>query len=108
MSFLLLSLSCSIYPDCPTDLPVADELGLPPDRELLVEDSLGTTLYRVWDCMEISWWTGAEPQKVVQIFEDHDACAGYDMKLPWSFISKASIEYAPLVNLSGFQAGKGR
>jgi hypothetical protein len=31
-----------------------------------------------------------------------------DMKLLWSFISKASIEYAPLVNLSGFQAGKGR
>jgi hypothetical protein len=31
-----------------------------------------------------------------------------DMKLPWSFISKTSIEYAPLVNLSGFQAGKGR
>jgi hypothetical protein len=30
------------------------------------------------------------------------------MKLLWSFISKASIEYAPLVNLSGFQAGKGR
>jgi hypothetical protein len=32
----------------------------------------------------------------------------FDMKLPWSFISKTSIEYAPLVNLSGFQAGKGR
>jgi hypothetical protein len=30
------------------------------------------------------------------------------MKLLWSFISKTSIEYAPLVNLSGFQAGKGR
>jgi hypothetical protein len=27
------------------------------------------------------------------------------MKLPWSFISKTSIEYAPLVNLSGFQSG---
>jgi arabinofuranosyltransferase len=32
----------------------------------------------------------------------------YDMKLLWSFISKTSIEYAPLVKLSGFQAGKGR
>jgi hypothetical protein len=32
----------------------------------------------------------------------------HDMKLPWSFISKTSIEYAALVKLSGFQAGKGR
>jgi hypothetical protein len=41
-------------------------------------------------------------------FVNGAAFARYDMKLLWSFISKTSIEYAPLVKLSGFQAGKGR
>ena len=38
------------------------------------EPALAREHIQAWDCLDLSWWTPAEPKKVVQIWTDETSC----------------------------------
>lgn len=66
-------LDISLAPDFTVELPErpAGDWGEP------WEDG-GKVFLEVWDCVDLAWWTGVQPQKVLQIWRDDDQCELYD------------------------------
>ncbi len=76
-----------------------------PDFEILIEtelendDSWDVDVHAVWiqawDCLDLSWWSPVQPQKVIQVFVDETAC---------DFFETVWTEYYPCGSTEGADA----
>ncbi len=63
-------------------------LSVPPDLDIFVNDpykdadwwnpNVNSVHIQAWDCVDLSWWTPVDPQKIVQVFEDATDCDYYE------------------------------
>ncbi len=66
------------------ELPVAPDFAIEiperprPDGPGEPWEDGGKVFLEVWDCIDLAWWTGVAPQKVLQVWRDDDQCELYD------------------------------
>ena len=61
----------------PPDFQIVDAVS--PNQS--IDDYLtgtGNVTIEAWDCLDIAWWNGSGPQKVVQVWSDTAGCGYYD------------------------------
>ena len=64
----------AIPPDWETTLTFDDSSGLGKAQGLSGGDGMARERIQAWDCLDLSWWTPAAPQKVVQVWTDSTEC----------------------------------
>jgi hypothetical protein len=70
----------AILPDWESVIVIVDAntAGKVGEEGALVEDGGYREHIQAWDCLDLSWWSPAEPRKVVQVWGDETSCALFE------------------------------
>lgn len=68
----------AIPPDWQATVTLDGGTGLGKTQGLTRNDRTTRERIEAWDCLDLSWWTPAAPQKVVQIWTDETECEFFE------------------------------